>query len=919
MSRDHDSFQVDILSDQVESSLNGLLNFFSDVDGLTIDDGSSLWDIFNEVGFERLCSLGANGHVHDFLKSFLIVGNDVHDQAGLQGGDLDVVVDSAAPTPVVDGCEGNDSECASYDSGCIKLSYKLDDLDLPEVFVKLIKRLRSASLKDQNFVFVDTVKDIIEVDLQEVARLSGVGRSYIQNLIDLQKELNEQLSSKKLASEIDQEIIKSDSEALLPLNLDDLNIPVRFFKLIKRLRSASVNDYRVPKIDNVSDVLALSLADIAKIPGVGMSYVDSLKDFKREIKNNPRSFLYSGSYPGEKAGLDFSKIDLSTMRLCLRAVDAKTVKSLKKLANYKSLSRASEALKELVFFDRNGLFSAPGIGGQAVDSLFEFSLKVRSEVQAIENGRGILDCNNIYVYPNSISGYSIDVIEQILLEDVDNYLGKISDDQVDIAQKRWGFVEEKKTLEEIASDHGVTRERVRQKEAKINLALIDDLRIGPETLWEYLETKLAPSFKNNMQSLCSCFSSEKDFYDFISLVCGQENLYKRAYPDFDSGLLNGFFAENGAPADLRDVREYVSELQIIGFNGCDHVIECLVDEGGLIVEGDFAWPRKLSKSEASACVLAEHPTGLPWADIARLVNNNGYSRSLVYEDRLDSEAMNNPDYIYLSGKGAYKHTKFIEFESLSLDDIFLEVLSYAENESRDVFHLMECYQASPYLRDQDYFAIRHFVKNFGEDYGLYFSGRSQADSVGLQKGFKNITQKEVIIEAMTRREVPLTKPEVAHLLKSKSRGHASFYLDGLIDEGKVVQVDRMLYTTPELAYRSISVADYISAIEDVLLIANRPVEPSVFKSEINKRFGVSYSKYFYASIARNNYKEAGWFRKMGLYSVSEIPFESLSDAVGKLCSLSASKNDNVENIKKSIAITDEAASIAINNFRTSLR
>jgi len=50
MSRDHDSFQVDILSDQVESSLNGLLNFFSDVDGLTIDDGSSLWDIFNLRG-----------------------------------------------------------------------------------------------------------------------------------------------------------------------------------------------------------------------------------------------------------------------------------------------------------------------------------------------------------------------------------------------------------------------------------------------------------------------------------------------------------------------------------------------------------------------------------------------------------------------------------------------------------------------------------------------------------------------------------------------------------------------------------------------------------------------------------------------------------------------------------------------------
>ena len=64
--------------------------------------------------------------------------------------------------------------------------------------------------------------------------------------------------------------------------------------------------------------------------------------------------------------------------------------------------------------------------------------------------------------------YDIEKIEKILLEDVDNFFDRIEDDEVDIAQKRWGFVEDKQTLEQIASNFDVTRERIRQKESKIN-------------------------------------------------------------------------------------------------------------------------------------------------------------------------------------------------------------------------------------------------------------------------------------------------------------------------------------------------------------------------------------------------------------------------------------------------------------------
>ena len=93
-------------------------------------------------------------------------------------------------------------------------------------------------------------------------------------------------------------------------------------------------------------------------------------------------------------------------------------------------------------------------------------------------------------------------------------------------------------------------------------------------------------------------------------------------------------------------------------------------------------------------------------------------------------------------------------------------------------------------------------------------------------------KKDVIIEAMNRSFKPLTKVEVASLLKSKSIGHAGYYLDQMLEEGSIVQVERMLYTTPQLAYKNIDLNIYINSINDILCEYLKPVEPSIFKEKL---------------------------------------------------------------------------------------
>ncbi|SES74722.1 sigma factor-like helix-turn-helix DNA-binding protein [Thorsellia anophelis] len=721
----------------------------------------------------------------------------------------------------------------------------------------------------------------------------------------------------KIGSDIslDLGIIKIPS---LVTRLDDLILPNRFSKLVKRLRNISSFHESFHLGETLGDLVSLSTSDIACLPGVGLSYVEAFKELKILANTADEIDIEVDNYAPSDNKINLGKVDTSNMRLCLGGVDQKFAKALEKYARYIGAEDVAENLDDILSFNRSKLLALPGFGEKIVHCLIEFRDVVRKEIESILAGNiNYQEFESSLISPKVFSMVPIEKAEKILLEDVDNFIDRIEDDEADIAQKRWGFVEDKQTLEQIASNFDVTRERIRQKESKINSSFIRHLRIHPKAMWQLIEPELSSSFRTKFNKVFSCFTEEKDFYDFLSLICGQTNLFEYVYPELDKTILNILFAENGAPLHLDDIREYISQLNLSEIKNIDNAIYFLEKRGVLLIDGENIWPRQLGKAEASACILFHLEGGLPWLDVARLVNARCYSRTDIYEDRLDNEAFKLPDYIYLAGKGVYRHTRFIDVESISLDDIFISVMEYAQSDCRDVFHLMECYQASAGLQAYDYFIIRHLVKHFGEDYGFYFYGRSQSDSVGLKKGFKNITQKDVIIEAMNRSERPLTKTAIANLLKSKSSNHAAFYLDALIEDGKVVQVDRMLYTTPSCAYKDIVVDDYVVEIGIILNKYQIPVESSIIKKELNNRFLKCFSKYFYASIARLYARDQGWFRKNSLYSINEIPFRNLKAVIENVCNLEFSVNDNIEFLQKHVAITKESATIALYNWRNS--
>ncbi|WP_404983913.1 sigma factor-like helix-turn-helix DNA-binding protein [Cobetia marina] len=710
--------------------------------------------------------------------------------------------------------------------------------------------------------------------------------------------------------------IGSENENLLlpPLNtrLDMLDLPDRFLKLIKRLRNVSDSSEDFVLGESLKELVSLPIHVVSELKGVGQSYVKTFKELKllaesSEINtHNPR--VDNKELP--------TIIDTSDFKVSLFGVEEKIIKAFEKYSRHYKIKDLANRVDRILLINKKELNSLPGFGRSSIDCLMELKSMIKEEINKIATGeKDYHSFESDLITPYYIDKLPLDKIQQMLLDDIDKFMGNLSDEDVDIMQRRWGYIDEKETLEEIGVSYGVTRERIRQKVSDNNVKFLRCLRVREETIWNLISPHLNNSFHKEWSDLYSCFSEEKVFYEFLSMICSQHDLFTYVYPEIDKSILNVYFAESGAPISIEDAESYLSSMNIKGIRNIPNSIYHLAYQGVLIIGDGLIWPRNLSKSEACACVLTNYPKGLPWLDVAKLVNSNSLSRSDIYEDRLDSEAFNYPSHIYLAGKGIYKHTLFMNSEMVSFAELFSEINKFIDSSGREVLHLNECYLNSSYLNRYDYYELRHIVKNYGEEYGLYFEGRSQSDSVGRVKGFKNITQKDVIIEAMNNRIQPFTKPEVAGLIKSKSLSHAAFYLDELIEDGRVVQVERMLYTTPDVAYRNIDLQSYVGAIQVILDKNDRPVEPSIFKHEINMLFSVSFSKYFYASIARNHSKANGWERRYNLYSVSNIKCKSLKDLIISECDPNLTVKENIVILQEHVSITDESAAIALTNWR----
>ncbi|MCY1360121.1 hypothetical protein D9M69_467320 [compost metagenome] len=440
------------------------------------------------------------------------------------------------------------------------------------------------------------------------------------------------------------------------------------------------------------------------------------------------------------------------------------------------------------------------------------------------------------------------------------------------------------------------------------------MALDADEIWKAAQSLPQDELCLQMADLHACFLEQAHFHEFLTFFSHGRMALLVSSVRPSLGILDDYFAHHGTAIEQHVVLGQLQHRLGGDEKDASNALCYLEAQGQVALANGHVRPLRLAKHEAAAAVLSEHPNGLPWLDIARHANRRGISRS-PFSEQISGHGLQDSPLMYVAGKGVYRHTRFVDFAAVNEAAIFDALHTYFASVAREVSHLSEAHGDSPVLREHDYYIVRYVVKMRGEAHGIYFNGKSQTDSISLNPAFDLYSQKSVILQSMRRGRAPMTKTEVAQLLKSRSLRHASLYINEMSLANQIVQVDRMLYTTPELAYENIDLDAMRQAIESVLRRHNKPVDPSVIQAELNLRQGETYSKYFYGSLARYFAQLEHWHRRQSLFAMQPISFASLTEAINMLCGTDASMELNVATLRQHIAITEEAAKVSIYNWK----
>lgn len=703
-----------------------------------------------------------------------------------------------------------------------------------------------------------------------------------------------------------------DSTTLLPhpqTLIGDVLLGGRFDKLIARLcRSASRSSESTVTIERLEDILNLPVESLLRLEGVGKAYRDDWQELKVLYIQATDFLPVPRVFSGEAKPLELVRDDMRLNVTQLSPAELKVIAKLERLVGRLDI-------RGILSFDSLKQKEKGSLGSRTRSQLLQLQERLFSELQLISEGN-----LNYHATPTSLitstpkSFTSVAALGRFLLDRVDNFLATLDEKSQLIFQHRWGFVDKRLTLSEIGEKYNVSRERIRQLESKINERLNDYLALNSSDIWCAAKTLSQFSLRKEFEDLYECFAEQSHFHEFLEFVSNGCLEYKASLPPPPLSILDGYFALNGVTVDQNAVLHYLQEEQGGDVEEASNALQFLHAQGQVEIESGLVRPLGLGKHEAAAAVLAEHPNGLPWLDIARHANRLGIPRS-PFSEQVSGHGLQDSKLMYVAGKGVYRHTRFADFSTLDESVIFNAIHTYLVSAERDVSNLSEIYASSRELRKYDYYMLRYVVKMRGEDSGIYFNGKSQTDSVSLNPEFDLYSQKSLVLQSMRQRQGPLTSNEVAELLKSRSSRHAKLYLNELMIANQVVQVDRMLYTTTEQAYEKIDLEAMRNAIETILLKYDKPVEPSIIQCELNILQGEAYSKYFYNSLARYFAQLGYWQRRHSLFALRPIPFASLTDAIDRLCKTEDSAEQNFASLRQHIAINEEAAKTSIYNWK----
>lgn len=523
-------------------------------------------------------------------------------------------------------------------------------------------------------------------------------------------------------------------------------------------------------------------------------------------------------------------------------------------------------------------------------------------------------------------------LDQYIFEDLTSFMTYGTPREIEILKQRFGLNKTRPmTLEEIGEPLNLTRERVRQIIDKNALPdLRKRMRVSIPTIWENLNQNATSQMDQLYPLLAKEFSDIKHFLAFLDLLCEfqKNDLSKVIFPEINiKELVEEWCLWNKLPLAVSEavalIQDGIGCTAQVAYNAIDYNVTTEELRKVAYENEEAIVPSSLSKMPAVVQAALHFEQGQNFREIHQKANELAICTSIFPEERQD-HAINDAvekNYLFQSDRGGYSHIKYFPIPEDSYPSIFEEVRKILEqNSDLNTANLrMQVYEVSEMLQQYEYFTVRHLIRNFGEDYGVYFNGKSGADTVSLQAGVKPQGQLQTILSLMESSNKPVTRNSLAKQIRSGSENHAAFYLNELMDMGKVVRISAHEYALAENAFKDINIKDILAEIMNILTYYKKPVEVGVIAEKINVKWHFTYPKAWYLHLIKNQSKLMGLeiFTFHNLISLSDIDDQSIHKLI-KALGIELTNFDQVyTNVTKHIVVGKTEVRNAINNLRNS--
>ncbi|MBF4520236.1 DUF262 domain-containing protein [Acinetobacter towneri] len=522
-------------------------------------------------------------------------------------------------------------------------------------------------------------------------------------------------------------------------------------------------------------------------------------------------------------------------------------------------------------------------------------------------------------------------LDQYIFEDLTSFMTYGDPREIETLKQRFGLNKIKPmTLEEIGAILNLTRERVRQIEKKALIDLRKRMRVSISTIWENLNQNATSQMDQLYPLLAKEFSDIKYFLAFLDLLCDfqKNDLSKVIFPEVNiKELIEEWCLWNKLPIAVSEavalIQDGIGCTAQVAYNAIDHNVSTKELRKVAYADEEAIVPNSLSKMPAVVQAALHFEQGQNFREIHQKANELAICTSIFPEERQD-HAINDAvekNYLFQSDRGGYSHITYFPISEDSYPSIFEEVRKILEqNSDLNTANLrMQIYEVSEMLQQYEYFTVRHLIRNFGEDYGVYFNGKSGADTVSLQAGVKPQGQLQTILNLMESTNKPVTRNSLAKQIRSGSENHASLYLNELMEMGKVVRISAHEYALAENAFKDINIKEILAEIMNILTYYKKPVEVGVIAEKINVKWHFTYPKAWYLHLIKNQSKVMGLeiFTFHNLISLSDIDDQSIHKLI-KALGIELINFDQVyANVTKHIVVGKTEVRNAINNLRNS--